>query len=164
MSIFNASRLLGKTILITGASAGIGAVRLQAALSAIRSRTKSLTSHAASRLALSARLPPYCLQRYCTPIKPLGASGDYSRIILSITGRLKPNSPCAPRRSARESRRGREGRAQGVWSAAGWRNRDYTARCVGQGPSSCAVVQGTVRPPQCRRPRYITLFCILDEY
>jgi short-subunit dehydrogenase len=28
MSIFNASRLLGKTVLITGASAGIGAVRV----------------------------------------------------------------------------------------------------------------------------------------
>ena len=29
MSVFNASRLLGKTVLITGASAGIGAVRAQ---------------------------------------------------------------------------------------------------------------------------------------
>lgn len=28
MSVFNSSRLLGKTVLITGASAGIGAVRL----------------------------------------------------------------------------------------------------------------------------------------
>ena len=28
MSVFNASRLIGKTVLITGASAGIGAVRL----------------------------------------------------------------------------------------------------------------------------------------
>jgi NADP-dependent 3-hydroxy acid dehydrogenase YdfG len=33
MSIFNASRLLGKTVLITGASAGIGAVRFAKAFS-----------------------------------------------------------------------------------------------------------------------------------
>jgi NADP-dependent 3-hydroxy acid dehydrogenase YdfG len=33
MSIFNASRLLGKTVLITGASAGIGAVLMPKAFS-----------------------------------------------------------------------------------------------------------------------------------
>ena len=43
MSIFNASRLLGKTVLITGASAGIGAVRRQCSL---QSNQKSLTLHA----------------------------------------------------------------------------------------------------------------------
>ena len=32
MSVFNTSRLLGKTVLITGASAGIGAVRLRSYL------------------------------------------------------------------------------------------------------------------------------------
>jgi len=149
MSIFNASRLLGKTALITGASAGIGAVR-PPALSTIKSRTNPLTtSHAASRLALFARPPPYCLQRYRSTSQCL------ARLFTFHTGRLKPDSPCAPKRSARESRRGREGRAQGVWSAGGWYNRDYTARCLGQGPGSCVVVQGTARSPQCRHPRYV---------
>jgi NADP-dependent 3-hydroxy acid dehydrogenase YdfG len=35
MSVFNASRLLGKTVVITGASAGIGAVRLLPSIIAI---------------------------------------------------------------------------------------------------------------------------------
>lgn len=142
MSIFNASRLLGKTVLITGASSGIGAVRLPA-LSTIKPGTKYLTSHTppTSRLALFARPPPYCLQRYRSTSQGRPFTG-----YPFYTGGLKSNSPCAPKRSARESRRGCEGCAQGIWSAAGWYNRDCTARCVGQGPGSCAVVQGTVRP------------------
>jgi hypothetical protein len=56
MTVFNASRLLGKTVLITGASSGIGAVCTNLAL---RRATPIL-------IRSPHRPPPSCLPRYST--------------------------------------------------------------------------------------------------
>ncbi|KAJ7273694.1 hypothetical protein B0H12DRAFT_1090653 [Mycena haematopus] len=59
MSVFNASRLLGKTVLITGASSGIGAVRLPFSVSSISpsffQATAVLFAKAGSNVLLLAR-------------------------------------------------------------------------------------------------------------
>ena len=151
MSIFNASRLLGRPHhgrqFRDWRGTSSGALRA----STINSSTKT------PDITHAAHIAP-CLVRHIVrkgTDQPLSASRRPFTGYPFNTVRLQLNSHNAPRRSARDSRRGREGRAPGVWSATGWHNRDCIARCVGRVSGSCAVVQGTASPPRCRHSRSV---------
>ena len=93
MSIFNTSRLLGKTVLTTGASEGIGAVCLPA-LSTIESSTNPLTSHTRCPLCALPCLPGYrhIIRKGTNPplsisVQPfMGCTGSSNLILLVRRG------------------------------------------------------------------------------
>ena len=166
MSIFNASRLLGKTVLITGASAGIGAVLL--ILSGVplslylpdipilpsghrriicKGTNATCVTHHNDNNSSDA-ISIFVVTNSCTP-RRLDLGG------LELDPRLAPSGP------ARESRRGCRRRAQGRWRAGRRENRHRTARRYRPDPSGCAVVQGTTGVPQRRHPRCARFFLSL---